>query len=103
MLYLIMAVAIDGFQWDSGNIEKIKKHGLTQDDVEFIFLNEPWVGPDFKHSTEKENRYIAYGRIEIGRPAYIAFTYRLKEGLNLIRPISARFMHEKEVKKYEKT
>lgn len=36
-----------------------------------------------------------------GRPAFVAFTVRVFHGAHLIRPISARFMHTKEVRKYE--
>ena len=31
----------------------------------------------------------------------VAFTFRIREERILIRPISARYMHEKEAKKYE--
>ena len=65
---------IDEFQWDQGNLSKITKHGLEKSDVEFVFLNEPWVGYDFKQSSPIEARYIAYGKTESGRPAFIAFT-----------------------------
>lgn len=96
-----MTYSVDGFQWYYGNTDKIKAHGLTVEDIEYIFLNEPWVGEDFKHS-EKECRYIAYGKTKGGRPAFIAFTYRVIKEQTLIRPISARFMHKKEVETYEK-
>lgn len=36
-----------------------------------------------------------------GRHLLIAFTYREVDGVQLIRPISARFMHAKEVSHYE--
>jgi uncharacterized DUF497 family protein len=32
----------------------------------------------------------------------VVFTFRCREGLRLIRPISARYMHKKEIEKYEK-
>lgn len=32
---------------------------------------------------------------------FVAFTLRVKAGLRLIRPISARYMHAKEAKRYE--
>jgi uncharacterized protein len=47
------------------------------------------------------DRLIAMGRNTQGRPMFVAFTIRIKEGRLLIRPITARYMHAKEVKAYE--
>lgn len=32
---------------------------------------------------------------------FVAFTFRNRNGEQLIRPISARYMHEKEAREYE--
>lgn len=91
---------IDGFDWDKGNVEKnLIKHGITCQQIEEIFHNSPWVAPDVKHSLVEE-RFLAIGKIN-GRCAFVSFAIRLNENKTLIRPISARFMHAKEVKKYE--
>jgi hypothetical protein len=37
-----------------------------------------------------------------GRPLFVAFTLRTRDNRQLIRPISARFMHAKEIAAYEK-
>ncbi|GLQ54201.1 hypothetical protein GCM10010862_14600 [Devosia nitrariae] len=37
-----------------------------------------------------------------GRYVFIAFTIREIEGAKHIRPISARYMHRKEIERYEK-
>lgn len=55
------------------------------------------VAPDVAHSGE-ETRFIAIGKTHAGRALFVAFT--LRNGW--LRPISARYMHEKEVRKYEK-
>jgi uncharacterized DUF497 family protein len=55
-----MAEAVAGFNWDEGNREKCRKHGVTIEEIE---------------------REIQKKRF--------------------IRPISARFMHAKEIKHYE--
>ncbi len=91
---------ISGFDWDIGNFEKCQKHGLNIDDIDFIFRNNPKIAPDLKHS-QKEKRYIAIGKVQNGKFAFVAFTIRIIENEKFIRPISARFMHEKEVKNYE--
>ena len=56
--------------------------------------------PDQKHSL-KENRLKAIGKTSAGRHVFLVFTVREKKGKQYIRPISARYMHVKEVKHYE--
>ncbi|MCH7499009.1 MAG: BrnT family toxin [Nitrospinae bacterium] len=96
-----MNLGIDGFNWDSGNSEKIKTHGLSRKEVEAFFQQESvYVAPDIKHS-EKEERYLAVGSSSKGRPMLVVFTFRENEEERLIRPISARYMQDKEAKRYE--
>jgi uncharacterized DUF497 family protein len=57
------------------------------------------VFPDVGHS-ETETRYFGVGVTSRGRHVFVAFTLRMKHGDRLIRPISARFMHAKEVNHY---
>jgi uncharacterized DUF497 family protein len=49
----------------------------------------------------QEDRFIAVGRNAAGRPLFVAFTFRMKHGQRLIRPVSARYMHKKEIAGYE--
>lgn len=59
------------------------------------------VTPDLMHS-QQETRYIAVGRNQSGRAMFVAFAIKQALGdLHLIRPTSARFMHGKEVQRYE--
>jgi uncharacterized protein len=58
--------------------------------------------PDEAHS-HGEQRFRAIGRDETGRPLFIVFTLRARRADTVIRPISARYMHKKEVEHYEKT
>ena len=94
---------VDGFDWDPGNIEKCEKHGLAREDIEdFFYQDNIYVAPDIEHSIT-ESRFFAIGRLlKSGRAVIVVFTIRDKEGKKLIRPISARFMHKKEVNRYEK-
>lgn len=92
-----MKIRFTSFEWDSGNIEKCQKHGLSVGLIESFFRRKYlYIMPDVKHSG-KEQRFIAVGRMIDGRPVFVAFAYRK----NSIRPISARYMHNKEIKKYE--
>jgi uncharacterized protein len=45
---------------------------------------------------------IAVGRTSAGRQLFVAFTLRTKNGRRLIRPVTARYMHAKEIAAYEK-
>ncbi len=89
-----------GFDWDDGNTEKCKKHGLSQEDVESVFQRTPSVFPDLEHSTPKERRFLVIGLTKAGRMAFVAFTVREKQGQPYLRPISARYMHDKEIQKF---
>jgi len=93
---------VSGFDWDDGNRVKCQSHGLTLGEVEAVFRSRPLVTPDIAHSL-RETRFIAVGRPSpAGRPVFVAFTMRQVGGETLIRPISARFMHAKEIAQYEK-
>jgi uncharacterized DUF497 family protein len=89
-----------GFDWDDGNTEKCKKHGLSKDDVVSVFQNAPFVFPDQKHSTQTETRFLVIGMTGDQRMAFVAFTLRKKNDQTYIRPISARYMHDKEIQKF---
>jgi uncharacterized DUF497 family protein len=95
------ALSISGFDWDEGNREKCGKHGVSPREIEDVFRGEVLVAPDPKHSGA-EARLIAVGRTRAGRAVFVAFTLRVKAGVALIRPVSARYMHRKEIEAYEK-
>jgi len=61
---------------------------------------EPRIAPDPKHA-HLEDRLIAVGRTGRGRPLFVAFTIRERFGQPMIRPVSARYMHEQEIRNYE--
>ena len=65
-------------------------------------MHGPRVAPDPKHSAD-EDRLIAVGKTSAGRPLFVAFTIRTKEGRRLIRAVTARYMHETEIAAYEKS
>ena len=88
-----------GFDWDEGNTRKNEKHGVTNAEVEQVFLNRPLiVAHDIKHS-QQEPRYHALGRTDGNRWLHVTFTERTSG--TLIRPISARTMSRKERSIYE--
>jgi uncharacterized DUF497 family protein len=96
----ILAQAVAGFDWDEGNLTKCQRHGVPVADIESLLSADPRVAPDLKHSAE-EDRFVAVGRNPAGGAMFVAFTLRIKAGQWLIRPVSARYMHQKEAQRYE--
>lgn len=95
-----MAVQANGFDWDKGNRGKCEKHGLSVFAIEDLFTRPLAILPDSTHSYS-ERRFRAICRTENGRGVFIVFTLRRKGDEMLIRPISARYMHKKEIEVYE--
>jgi len=94
--------AIQGFDWDNGNREKCQKHGMSIGEIEAVFNGPVVILPD-REIASGERRLKAIGRTPSGRHAFIAFTWRAERaGTALLRPISARYMHKREVEAYEK-
>ena len=95
-----MDLHVSGFEWDDGNRSKCQKHGVSVAEIEALFMQDPRIAPDPKHSTD-EDRLIAVGKAGTGRGLFVAFTMRTKEGRRLIRPVTARYMHAREIAAYE--
>ena len=74
---------------------------MSVKEIEALFDSPLLIVPDAAHS-KTEARSWAIGKSGAGRMIFIVFTIRLKKGWRLIRPISARYMHAKEVTSYEK-
>jgi hypothetical protein len=89
-----------GLDWDDGNLTKCQKHGVSIEEIELPFRSAPYVGRDERHS-EQEDRYVAVGRTGAGRDLLVIYTLRVRNGAELIRPVSARYMHRKEMQWYE--
>ncbi len=91
----------DGFNWDEGNWPKCEKHGLSKAAIEWALegtitlFNDP-------HNADKEQRYRAIGKDDEGRYVFMVFCIRELDEKTLLRPISARYMHKKEIEHYER-
>jgi uncharacterized DUF497 family protein len=53
-------------------------------------------------TSKSEERFKGIGKSDDGRWIFLVFTLRTRGGMRFVRPISARFMHKKEVEHYEK-
>jgi uncharacterized DUF497 family protein len=90
-----------GFDWDDANILKCEKHGVSLADIEAMFERPIAIFPDLVHS-RREERFIAIGKNHVERRILLVFTLRKHDSEMFIRPISARYMHKKEIEHYEK-
>jgi uncharacterized protein len=95
-----MDETVSGFDWDAGNRAKCRQHGVSPAEVEALFDRPVLIIPDDAHS-QSEERLRAIGKTARGRSVFLVFTIRERDGRRLIRPISARYMHRKEVESYE--
>jgi uncharacterized protein len=81
------------FDWDDGNREKcagrVPVHEIEAliDDSQTVIAGDPYEG---------ETRFRAIGRNSEGRPLFVVFTMREKNGELYVRPISARYTHRSE-------
>ncbi len=89
---------ISGFEWDDGNWPKCGKHGVSREEVEQVLSGQPAVMAD-PHPHEPRMRAI--GKTTAGRFVFLVFMLRKLDRKTLIRPISARYMHQKEIDHYE--
>jgi len=87
-----------GFEWDNGNLNKNWiKHGVSWQECEQVFFNDPFLlFDDLKHS-QNEIRYYALGRTDLNKHIMLVFAIRNE----MIRIISATSMSRKEQKSYE--
>lgn len=91
---------IAGFDWDNGTWPKCGKHGLTQAEIEEVLSGTPSVLAD---PFPDEARMRAIGKSAAGRYVFVVFMLREIDGQTKLRPISARYMHQKEIAHYEGT
>lgn len=87
-----------GFDWDEGNWPKCGKHGVSREEIEQVLVNSPAVMPD---PHQNEPRMRAIGKTAAGRYVFLVFMLREIAQQTYLRPISARFMHQKEIEHYE--
>ena len=88
-----------GFEWDDGNRTKCQKHGVSIGQIETMFARPSRTGPAAPRRGS-ETRYYAIGTTDTGRPLFVVFTLRGTSDGRLIRAISARYMHRKELDRY---
>lgn len=92
----------DGFDWDDGNWPKCGKHGVSKEEIESAFSrSDLLVYRDRAHSGQEDRFLMIVRVVRDHHGLLVGFTWREREGLRLIRPVTARYMHEKEVKSHD--
>lgn len=89
---------IEGFDWDKGNYEHIKKHDVKTEECEELFFNKPFILSKDETHSQVEERFRVYGRTNSKRQLFIIFTVRS----NKFRVISARDQNKKERTEFKK-
>jgi uncharacterized protein len=80
--------AIRGFDWDHGNRDKCRKHGMSIGEIARPVV----ILPD-RENASGERRLKAIGIMPAGRHVFIIFTWRAEHaGGALLRPVSARYI-----------
>lgn len=93
-----LCMRVNGFDWDNGNWPKCARHGVSREEIEQVLLGAPAVMPD---PCPEEPRMRAIGKTAAGRYVFLVFMLRAIDGQLRLRPISARYMHRKEIDHYE--
>lgn len=88
---------VKGVEWDAGNWPKCARHGVSKSGIESLFHGDPFV---FADPFPAESRMRAIGKDEADRWIFVVFTLREREDGMWLRPISARYMHLKEVEHF---
>jgi uncharacterized DUF497 family protein len=77
----------------------MRQDGVSKLEIEHVIANARFVVDD---PSPAEKRLRTAGQAPTRRFVFVAFTFREKDGRAFIRPISARYMHKKEVVSFEK-
>jgi uncharacterized protein len=62
------------FQWDPGNLRKIRAHKIEQEEAEQALLNGPILV--YSQNVESEPRFVYYGETNAGRLLAVIITER---------------------------
>lgn len=87
---------LEGFEWDEGNLEHIKKHHVSAKDCEEVFFNKPFLLSIDKAHSDIEERFQVLGLTDSKRLVFLVFTIRN----NRIRVVSARDQNKREQQKF---
>ncbi|HKI55532.1 MAG TPA: BrnT family toxin [Trueperaceae bacterium] len=76
----------DEFEWDDDNEGHIARHGVSPDEVEEVFYNDPLTAPAYNQGAER--RYAKIGVTDAGRLLCVVFTHR-KGRIRIVTAVEA--------------
>ncbi len=85
------------FEWDAGNRNKGRKHGVEPWEVESLFHRTAFLAGRIVEPSHDEPRWLLLGENDAGRRLALIFTRRG----NQLRPISCRPMRRNERRLYD--
>lgn len=98
---VLRRIAFSGFEWDEGNRRKCRKHGVSIQEIEHVLAHAETLIMTEPKNAAGEPRFLAIGRTQQGRYTFVVFTPRERASGVRLRPISARYMHNREFRRYE--
>ena len=96
-----LSTSFEGFDWDRGNWVKCQQHGVSIEEIETALRSGALLILPVTRLVDDEERLIATGTGGSGRHIFVVFTVRQHGKRTLLRPISARYMHQREVAIYD--
>ena len=80
---------------------EMSQDGLSIREIEYVLMHAETLVTSDSKSSRSEERFLAIGRNPSGRYSFVVFTPRRRGSVLRLRPISARYMHQREIRKYE--
>lgn len=92
------------FEWDNRKNEKNKKkHRIDFGEAAFVFTDKEILSIYDDEHSKVEERWISIGRHPEGVIMIVSHTYRVEDGTEIIRLISARKATKKEKERYHES
>ncbi len=63
------------FEWDRGNLRKIRAHRISREEAEQTLVNDAF--PIYEQDVEGEPRFVYYGETDAGRLLAVVITGRI--------------------------
>lgn len=90
------------FEWDEGNRDKNRRHGVEDWEIEEAFEDPRRVSLG-RTRYPSEERFVVLGRsLTSGKYLRVVYTERQGSGLTYVRPISAYEMAQAERRRYQR-
>ncbi len=91
------------FEWDTTKEKNnIKKHGITFEQASYVFADPNALNKYDNEHSENEDRWILLGKLLNGTILIVVHTFKVIDGIELVRIISVRRATKREKQAYQK-